>query len=243
MKAVVMEIHKDYCIVMTEDGQFLKQRVPAGAFEIGDEIIVERKYSYEPKVSRVVRFAVAAAVMVVLALGVVLGVRYFRQYYPVGDIAMVAEERAMEKAVAEEDTREEVFMKEAEAEVEEALPEEATEETALAMEAEQEEIIIYESKSVYSLEEGTTVREHIEDIIFSYKVSGERNLSVRLKNGSSANVFNGTFTLIMLLSDGSVARTTTILLEGFEPGEIHEESFSLEAGEAEFKLEVTESVN
>ncbi|GAH10660.1 unnamed protein product, partial [marine sediment metagenome] len=98
-------------------------------------------------------------------------------------------------------------------------------------------------KSVYSLEEGTTVEEHIEDIIFSYKVSGERNLLVKLENSSSTYSFNAAFNLIMLLSDGSVARTITILLEGFEPADIHEESFPLEAGEAEFRLEVTESIN
>jgi len=234
MKAVVMEIHKDYCIVMTEDGQFLRQEIPAGRLEIGDEIVIVKEYYYERRASWVKSFAIAASVVVVVAVGSVFGVRYLKQYYPAGDIAMVAEE----KAVAEEATREEVLMEE------EALPtEEGTEEPALAMEAEQEETIIYKSKSVYPLEERTTVREHIEDIIFSYKVSGERNLLVRLENGSSTNVFNGTFTLITLLSDGSVARKITILLEGFEPGEIHEESFPLEAGEAEFRLEVTESVN
>lgn len=234
MKSVVMEIHKDYFIVMTEDGQFLRQEIPAGGLEIGDEIVIEKAYYYERRASWVKSFAIAASVVVVVAVGSVFGVRYLKQYYPAGDIAMVAEE----KAVAEEATREEVLMEE------EALPtEEGTEESALAMEAEQEETIIYESKSVYSLEEGTTVEEHIGDIIFSYKVSGERNLLIRLENISSTYSFNGAFNLIMLLSDGSVARTITILLEGFETGEIHEESFPLEAGEAEFRLEVTESIN
>jgi len=234
MKAVVMEIHKDYCIVMTEDGQFLRQEIPAGRLEIGDEIVIEKEYYYERRASWVKSFAIAASVVVVVAIGSVFGVRYLKQYYPAGDIAMVAEE----KAVAEEATREEVLIEE------ETLPiEEGTEEPALAMEAEQEETIIYESKSVYSLEEGTTVEEHIEDIIFSYKVSGERNLLVKLENSSSTYSFNAAFNLIMLLSDGSVARTITILLEGFEPADIHEESFPLEAGEAEFRLEVTESIN
>lgn len=234
MKAVVMEIHKDYCIVMTEDGQFLRQVIPAGRLEIGEEVVIEEAYAYERRASWVKRFAIAASVVVVVAVGSVFGVRYLKQYYPAGDIAMVAEE----KAVAEEATREEVLMEE------EALPtEEGTEEPALAMEAEQEEIIIYESKSVYSLEEGTTVEEHIEDIIFSYKVSGERNLLVKLENISSTYSFSGNFNLVMLLSDGSVARTITILLEGFEPADIYEESFPLEAGEAEFRLEVTESIN
>lgn len=234
MKAVVMEIYKDYCIVMTKDGQFLRQEIPAGGLEIGDEIVIEKAYYYERRVSWVKSFAIAASVVVVVAVGSVLGVRYFKQYYPAGDIAMVAEK----KAVAEEATREEVLMEE------EALPtEESAEEPALAIEAEQEEIIIYESRSVYPLEEGTTVREHIEDIIFSYKVSGERNLLVRLENISSTYSFNGAFNLIMLLSDGSVARTITILLEGFGPGEIYKDEFPLEAGETGFKLKVTESIN
>lgn len=227
MKAVVMEIYKDYCIVMTEDGQFLRHKIPVGRLEIGDEIVIERQYSYEPKVSWVVRFAVATAVIVVVAVGSVLSVRYISQYHAARGTAMVAEEAVEEKAV-----------------VEEALPvEEGAEEPALAMEAEQEETIIYKSESVHSLEEGTTVEEYIEDIIFSYKVSGERNLSVRLENSSSIGSFNGTFNLVMLLSDGSVARTITIPLEDFEPGDIHEESFPLEAGETDFGLEVTESIN
>ena len=227
MKAVVMEIYKDYCIVMTEDGQFLRHKIPVGRLEIGDEIVIERQYSYEPKVSWVARFAVAAAVIVVVAVGSVLSVRYISQYHAARGTAMVAEEAVEEKAV-----------------VEEALPvEEGAEEPALAMEAEQEETIIYKSESVHSLEEGTTVEEYIEDIIFSYKVSGERNLSVRLENSSSTGSFNGSFNLVMLLSDGSVARTITIPLEDFEPGDIHEESFPLEAGETDFGLEVTESIN
>jgi len=212
---------------MTEDGQFLRHKIPVGRLEIGDEIVIERQYSYEPKVSWVARFAVAAAVIVVVAVGSVLSVKYISQYHAARGTAMVAEEVVEEKAI-----------------VEEALPvEEGAEEPALAMEAEQEETIIYKSESVHSLEEGTTVEEYIEDIIFSYKVSGERNLSVRLENSSSTGSFNGTFNLVMLLSDGSVARTITIPLEDFEPGDIHEESFPLEAGETDFGLEVTESIN
>ena len=53
MKAVIMEIHKDYCIVMTKDGQFLKQNIPAGVFEIGDEIAVSKEYAHEPKTVKV----------------------------------------------------------------------------------------------------------------------------------------------------------------------------------------------
>lgn len=229
MKAVVMEIYKDYCIVMTKDGQFLRNKISVGRLEIGDEIVIERHYSYEPKVSLVARFAIAAAVMVVLALGAVLGVRYISQYHATRGTAMVAEEVVEEKAI-----------------VEEALPvEEGAEEQALAMEAEQEETIIYESESVYSLEEEGMIEEYIEEIkiMFSYKVIDGTILWVSLENSSSTGSFNGTFNLVVLLSDGSVARTKTIPLGGFEPGEIHQEEFPLEAGETGFKLKVTESIN
>jgi hypothetical protein len=167
--------------------------------------------------------------MAVLALGAVLGVRYISQYHAARGTAMVAEEAATEKAI-----------------VEEALPvEEGAEEPALAMEAEQEETIIYESESVYSLEKEGMIEEYIEEIqiMFSYKVIDGTSLWVSLENSSSTGSFNGTFNLVMLLSDGSVARTKTIPLGGFEPGDIHEESFPLEAGETDFGLEVTGSFN
>ncbi len=235
MKAVVMEIHKDYCIVMTEDGQFLRQEIPAGRLEIGDEIVIEKEYYYERRASWVKSFAIAASVVVVVAIGSVFGVRYLKQYYPAGDIAMVAEE----KAVAEEATREEVLMEE------EALPtEEGTEEPALAIEAEQEETIIYKSEDIYSLKEEGMIEKYIEEIMikFSYKVIDSTSLLVSLENSSTYS-FSGNFNLVMLLSDGSVARTKTIFLEGFKPGDIYKKQFPLEAGEAEFRLEVTESIN
>jgi hypothetical protein len=214
---------------MTKDGQFLRNKISVGRLEIGDEIVIERHYSYEPKVSLVARFAVAAGVMVVLALGAVLSVRYISQYHAARDTAMVAEEAATEKAI-----------------VEEALPvEEGAEEPALTIEAEQEETIIYKSERVYSLEEEGMIEEYIEEIqiMFSYKVIDGTSLLVSLENRSSTGSFNGTFNLVMLLSDGSVARTKTISPRSFEPGEIHEESFPLEAGEIEFRLEVTGSFN
>jgi hypothetical protein len=41
MKASVAEIYKDHCILITEDGRFVRYNTPAGAYEIGDEIIIE----------------------------------------------------------------------------------------------------------------------------------------------------------------------------------------------------------
>ena len=85
MKAVIIEIHKDYCIVMTKDGQFLKQNIPAGVFEIGDEIVIAKEYSYEPKTIKagwLKSLSVASMAVVVVAVLSIFGVWYFKQYLP-----------------------------------------------------------------------------------------------------------------------------------------------------------------
>lgn len=227
MKAVVMEIYKDYCIVMTKDGQFLKQEIPAGVFEIGDEIMVSEGYVYKPKVVKVGwmrSFAVGTMIVVMVAVVSIFGVWYLKQYRPSRDIALLTE-----------DTTEETLTVQIE---EEAPQEEIEEESALSMNAEQEEKVIFDS--TYSLEEEAQVEEDINGIIFSYEIIDNVNLRVKLENKSYTPSFNGTFNLVMLFSDGSESRIETIPLEGFEPGKVRERPFFLKAGETDLRLIVTE---
>ena len=85
MKAVIMEIHKGYCIVVTPDGQFLKRKIPEGVFEIGDEIIIEQEFYLEPArqtgPSWVKKFAITASVAVVVVIGLIFGVKYMRSRF------------------------------------------------------------------------------------------------------------------------------------------------------------------
>ena len=227
MKAVVMEIYKDYCIVMTKDGQFLKQEIPAGVFEIGDEIMVSEGYVYKPKVVKVGwmrSFAVGTMIVVMVAVVSIFGVWYLKQYRPSRDIALLTE-----------DTTEETLTVQIE---EEAPQEEIEEESALSMNAEQEEKVIFDS--TYPLEEEAQVEEDINGIIFSYEIIDNVNLRVKLENKSYTPSFNGTFNLVMLFSDGSESRIETIPLEGFEPGKVRERPFFLKAGETDLRLIVTE---
>ena len=227
MKAVVMEIYKDYCIVMTKDGQFLKQEIPAGVFEIGDEIMVSEGYVYKLKVVKVGwmrSFAVGTMIVVMVAVVSIFGVWYLKQYRPSRDIALLTE-----------DTTEEMLTVQIE---EEAPQEEIEEESALSMNAEQEEKVIFDS--TYSLEEEAQVEEDINGIIFSYEIIDNVNLRVKLENKSYTPSFNGTFNLVMLFSDGSESRIETIPLEGFEPGKVRERPFFLKAGETDLRLIVTE---
>ncbi len=107
MKAVVMEIHKEYCIVMTGDGRFIRQAVPAGELEIGDEIIVEEETFTVPGRDWIKTFAIAAVAILVVGFGSYGILRIFGGSGKTGgETAMVAdaemriEEKADDEAMA-----------------------------------------------------------------------------------------------------------------------------------------------
>ncbi|MBN2073022.1 MAG: anti-sigma factor domain-containing protein [Actinobacteria bacterium] len=68
MKAVVLEVHKNYCVVVTVDGQFLRQDIPAGSLEIGDEVIIGDAVTYPVKRNWIKRLAIASAAAIVVIL-------------------------------------------------------------------------------------------------------------------------------------------------------------------------------
>ena len=83
MKASVVEIYKDYCIVLTRDGRFIRQEMPAGAYEIGDEIVIEAAdlFSVKEKLQKkpfgmFARLAAGFAAIVILGGGAYLGIKY-----------------------------------------------------------------------------------------------------------------------------------------------------------------------
>ncbi len=235
MRATVMEIHKDYAIVATGDGRFLRQDTPAGTYEIGDEITIESAYAYRPKRSWIRGVVAAAAVVVVLVTGSVLLVRYFREYGTSTGAVMVAQEdMAVEKAAGEEiaDAEEEVLAAE-------AAPVEGREEPALAQMDEAAANIMFEN--IYPLEEGRAFEEIIRELVFSFNITGEGQLQTRLENIGTAYIFSGRVDLTMLYADGTRARMITMEISGFGPGKAREETFKLEPKEVEVILTVTEN--
>ena len=108
MRAVVIEIHKHYCIAVTPDGRFLKHHTGQGELEIGDEIIIEAGYTV-PGRDWIKTLAIAAAVIVVIGFGSWGIFRVFGWYSPAAEgtrnVAAadeVAEEKAMAMEVQEE---------------------------------------------------------------------------------------------------------------------------------------------
>ncbi len=199
MKATVMEIYKNYCIVITGDGQFLKYKTAASSVEIGDEVVISK--APEARTARLVvrGFAIAAAVVVV-AIGSVFSYRYLSKFYPVGGVRELAEAGFEDKEVYQ-----------TEALVEEAATKEAEEETA-TVEVEPGESalgevnetgrLIYEKDFV--IEEGIEVGEPIGDMHFKYETfesDGKKKVLISFKNTSESLSFTGGADIILLSGD------------------------------------------
>jgi len=221
MKAVVIEIHKNYCIVMTGDGQFLKHKAGVGSVEIGDEIVISRVP--EARIARftVRGFAVAAAVVVVI-IGGIYSYRYLSKFYPVGS--------ARELAEAE-------FNYKDETQTEAVVTEEAEEAAAVLSESEKGAVdevseagtLMYEKDFIIG--EGIGVEEFISDLYFKYETfesDGEKQILVSFKNASENLSFTGSADIIILFSDGSILKEVYIELVDFGPQEEKEEVFTYE---------------
>ena len=225
MKAVVIEIHKNYCIVVTGDGQFLKHKAGAGSVEIGDEVVISRVPETRMARFTVRGFAVAAAVLVVI-IGGIYSYRYLSKFYPVGS--------ARELAEAE-------FNYKDEAQAETVVTEEAEEAAATAPELEKSAIdevnLIYERD--FSIEEDTMVDELIDDLYLKYKIfesDGKKQILISFKNVGDNLSFTGTADIIILFSDGSILKETHIELVDFGPQEEKEETVIYEKGAATLRI-------
>ena len=220
MKAIIMEINKKYCIVMTEDGQFLNHRISGGSVEIGDGIIIEEKnneFSYANYKKTWIRgLAVGFAVLVVLVMGSVFSYRFLKQYFPISSAPTVAAAKISEENLALGDSA-------AAAENTETIQQSPLFEKVLSLK-----------------KQNVLTEENINGILFSYQVlsTEQKVLQVKIENKNDSLKFEGSILLEMMLEDGSITRQVTIELPGFNPGYIKEEKIAIENGETNFKLVV-----
>jgi hypothetical protein len=99
MKASVVEIYKDYCIVLTRDGRFLRQDVPAGAYEIGDEIVIEaagltavNEKPLKKPFGMFARLAAGFAAIVILGGGAYFGIKYAGPGFTLNPVKVASQE-------------------------------------------------------------------------------------------------------------------------------------------------------
>jgi len=229
MKAIVMEINKKYCVVMTEDGQFLNHMIAGGSVEIGDSISIEEKnnvFSHENYKKTWIRTtAVGFAVLVILVMGSVFSYRFLKQYFSVNSAPAVAAAKISGENLTES---------EAEKNSESSLGESAA---VTENDESMQDSPLFE-KVLLLKKEDVLTEENINGVLFSYQVlnTGKKVLHIKIENKNNSLKFEGSILLEMMLEDGSVASQTTIDLPGFDPGYIKEEKIAIEGGETNFRL-------
>lgn len=228
MKAIIIEIKKDFCIAVTPDGSFVKQPIDQGDFELGDEISVltQRKTFHESVWFK--SLAAAAAVAIVIGLG---SWGIFRL------LGGTATDQTKTVALSEESpqAQEEMMMEAQEpfgSYEEEGLGE------SFALEIEQAEGFLSGPGEVGSVLELELSELEVPyqiiagNIIFTYwyeESDQDIILKTMIEPLDPDLIFKGKITVSLLDSPGIVKQKSEYTLEGFKIGEILETSFILEA--------------
>jgi hypothetical protein len=234
MKAVIMEIGKGYCIVLTRDGQFLKQEIPPGVFEVGEEIVVSNEYVFKKKrmdMSRVKTLSLAASIMVVMATVSFFGFWYMKHYNTARYTANLGSIYPAEEAGAPADADADAACEESITVYKEAAEEELAEEIPVSFE------------KVFYFDEQKEAEEYIgENLDFSYKIIDDTSIRVRLENIGSVAEFDGSLTFALYSSDDSESQTGTISINKLGPGDVMDKPIFLKAEEVKLKVQITGSL-
>jgi hypothetical protein len=213
MKAVVVEIHKNYCIALTKDGRFIKRKMDGFLMEIGDELELAESF-VQQRSARLLRIAlVAASVFIVISLSAIFSIQYVRSFLTPDAVTMAA------------------------------APEMIEEEMALAMPSEAEVLRdgqeqLMDAKDISSafiaIEEGPA-EYFIDDFHITYEIINgqERSLYVRIEN-IGENSFTGTVELVFFYDDETVSKTIFFELEDFSYGQYIQEEIAILEEEKSF---------
>ncbi|MBM3708083.1 MAG: anti-sigma factor domain-containing protein [Actinobacteria bacterium] len=258
MKAIILEIYRKYCILMTKDGQFLRKNIPAGLYEIGDEIIIDRfeevTVSKRGKLPILIgRVASGLAAVVLIIIGLYFGVEFLKNQKRAGVPAVSAAQAAViDKSL---EVAEDTFMLESENGMQENIPgEEMASELVLeskkASRDQSSDTLPAENKlfeGSYSLENaGINIPIAFASINIIYRVDEakeslfdffdeERKLNFNFENINKKASFNGNIDISLLNSELDITKTHTILFNDFSSGQEKSEEIPL-LDELSFRL-------
>jgi hypothetical protein len=245
MRAVVIEIHKHYCIAATPDGRFVKQHAEQGELEIGDEIMLEAGYPV-PSRDWIKTLAIALAALAVIGFGSWGMFKVFGWYSPVAG-------SMDESAEADFEVREEAMTMIAEEEAVEQGVAEAAEEAPAA--AEESEDYAFEMKQVEDIPAGPgkvdadfyldlgVMGEPVEviagNLLFLYWVAeSEQGLEVffNIEELDPELAFTGYVELIILDAEGAVTGARSFDFEEFKRGERLQEVITIQEADAAMNI-------
>ena len=229
MRAVVIEIHKNYCIAVTPDGRFVKQHMEQGELEIGDEIMIEAGHT-APSRDWIKTLAIAFTAVLVIGFGSWGMFRVFGWYSPVAGSMDEAAEIAFEE-------KEEAMTMAVEEEVAEEAAQEAPAEAAVEADEESEDFA-FEMEQVEDIPTGpgrvdadfyldlTRMGEPIEiiagNLLFLYWVAeSEEGLEVffNIEELDPELAFTGYVELVILDAQATVSGSRSFDFEEFKRGE------------------------
>ena len=238
MRAVVIKIHKNYCIAVTPDGRFIKQHTEQGELEIGDEIMIEAGHM-APSRDWIKTLAIAFTAVLVIGFGSWGMFRVFGWYSPMAG-------SMDEAAEADFEVKEETLAMAVE---EEEAAEEATQE-APAEALEGSEDFAFEMEQVEGIPSGpgkvdadfyldlTIMGKPVEiiagNLLFLYWVAEyEEGLEVffNIEELDPELAFTGYVELVVLDSNGQVTESRSFDFEEFKRGERLQEIIIIDEGD------------
>lgn len=245
MKAFIVEIYKNYCIVMTADGQFMRQEIPAGLHEIGDEIILEEPVTSDSKKGMTVagiisRVAIGFAAVAIVVAGTYFGIRYIGTPGSVKEVSLVQVPGKESDAAMMQESQEGIF----EEKTEQAGTDASFE--SLKSQPQQEAIqapLLYEAQ--YNIEKyNTDLIVEYPDLHIVYRINSKQQNNEKPGDELNFNFtavrndisFNGNVDAILNDENRVPTRTLTVVFNDFALGQQKNESLILEDIEKSFKL-------
>lgn len=217
MKALVAEIHKNYCILLTKDGRFIRKKMDGCSIELGDELEVY-ELSRQERNSKVLRITLlAASVVIALSLGAIFSMNYVRSFITPDAVTMAAAPEMIEEEMAPA----------------------ASAEADLFYDEQERVMDLKDAPAAsFAIQEGL-FEYSIDDFNIRYEVSPakEGSLSFGIENAGMSR-FTGMIELVFLYEDGTISKSIVFEFEDFSFGQYRHEEISITEAEKSFDFNI-----
>jgi hypothetical protein len=264
LKTYVMEINKDFSVLMTVDGQFLRYDIPAGSFEIGDEVMLNNfqaetlssgTVEIQKKNFRIFKaFAFGFAAVVIFSFAGYFGVKYINKLEftaPAGvasaNMELLSDSSGEEKSLGMQGPEESGEAENAQQADESDEDSTTTIGDSSISDSSIAAPVLYEG--AYAMDKfNTDLLVEYSDIQIIYRVNQQesaysdsemeknRELLLKFLALKEKQLFNGNIDTILNDTNIQTTRTFTLVFENFKPGEEKTESIILEDVEKSFKI-------
>ena len=253
MKALIIEIHKNHCIVLTSDGRFLKMYIPAGLNEIGDEVVIDGSDLYCAKERRGIfkiagNIAIGFAAIAIIITGSYFGMQYLKNSGTNTVVAVAEADLVKSEAATAQDADIEAITDDSELQAV-FESDDQPEGTISALPDDRVALLHELHEGIYSLDKkNVEFVLDFDDIKIAYKIieNKEATFTDALKNelffnflsNKKDHVFNGIISTAFSDMRNITTKTVTYIFDDFHYGHQKTETVLLQEDENVFKLTV-----